>query len=233
MTYPWYVRRARRSHPGVLPHLAAAGRITLADGREIEGVAIDRADGTTDVLWEGGHSTVASAQVKHRVPADPAGLYARSRARFHRGRLLEQGEDRYSGLPGSRSHLWLDHIAGRRPVAFLGTREDSHALRYALTPFGSVALAHPKQTGLSPAGPRSAALDAAAAWEPSKASRRYLPTSLEASERWRRDELRARTLRLLALPGMDSVARSLSPERGRAIEALRRAAPVAGAAPHP
>jgi hypothetical protein len=233
MTYPWYVRRARRAHPGVLPHLAAAGRITLSDGRELEGVAIDRADGTTDVLWEGGHSTVPSARVKHRVPADPAGLYGRSRARFRRGPLLEQGEDRYSGLPGSRNLLWLDHLAGRRPVAFLGTREDSYALRYALTPFGAVALAHPKQTGLSPAGRLSAALDAAGAWEPSTTSRRYLPTSLETSERWRWDELRARTLRLLALPGMDSVVRSLSPERGRALEALRHAAPVAGPAPQP
>jgi hypothetical protein len=203
MSYAWYVRRARRAHPGLLPDFTDAERVRLADGRTIEGLAIARADGTTDLLWEDGHATLPASQVAARAPADPALLYARTRADFRRGALLDAGEDRYSGFPGSRNLRWLDHLAGSRPVAFLGVREDSYALRYMLAPSGLVNLALPRGDTLATTEALAAAARVIEAAAPGVRTRRYLPTSFETSEGWRWSEFASRAEWLLQAPGLE------------------------------
>ncbi|HET7225883.1 MAG TPA: DUF2723 domain-containing protein [Candidatus Eisenbacteria bacterium] len=199
MSYPWYVRRARAEHPGVLPPLGRAQRIALADGRALEGVAIPRADGTTDLLVENGQRTVPTRAVRAVTDAPPESLFRAARARFASG-LRESGEDRYSGLPGTRNLLWIDALEGRRPVAFLGTRDDSDTLRYRLDAYGLVWLARPKGSPEDRAGETAAALAALAQTPVDAVFRRQQPTSFEAAERWRLIALFARAALLACQP---------------------------------
>lgn len=200
MTYPWYVRRVRAAHPGLLPPLGRGGRVELADGRVVEGVALERDDGTVDVLAERGQATLPARDVRRAAPAEAESLFHATRAGFRSSWLLERSEDRYSGLPGTRNLLWLDHLAGRRPVAFLGVKDDSYALRYALAPAGFVTLAHRR------GAPPPVAAEAATALavlervplDPYFAA--YDPTSFEAAERWRFAAFAARAALLCCRP---------------------------------
>src|SRR5262249_54728808 len=126
MTYPWYVRRLRARHPDVLPALDRAQRITFADSTTAEGVAIERTDHTSALLTERGQAPVATSTIADVRPAPASSLYDSTHASFRRGAWLEQGEDRYSGLPGSRNLLWFDHLSTQAAVGVLGVKDDSY-----------------------------------------------------------------------------------------------------------
>ncbi len=196
LTYPWYVRRVRAAHPDVLPPLGRAERVHLADGRVLGGLVLRRGDGTVDVLAERGQATFPAADVVFTEPARAETLYRETRAGFRENWMLEQSEDRYSGLPGTRNLLWLDHLSGRRPVAFMGVKDDSYALRWELAPWGLVGLAVPK--GAPPRVGAEAAATFAVLDSVTLAPyfRRYDPTSFEAAERWRFAALATRAMLL-------------------------------------
>lgn len=200
MTYAWYVRRTRASDPDVLPALGAAQRLTLRDGRSVEGWAIARADSTVDMLTESGHATMRASDVVVRRPARAESLFAATRAGFRGGWLKEPSEDRYSGLPGTRNLLWLDHLAARRPVAFVGLKEDSWSLRYALTPIGFVALASERGREISAASQAEASLRVFEETPMDAYFRECDPTSFEAAERWRFAAVAARAALVLSQP---------------------------------
>src|SRR5207247_1747980 len=103
MTLGWYVHQVRARHPGLLPAFDEAQRIELRDGRVVEGLAIARSDGTTDLLTEHGDQTIPSGEVLGTTRAAPESLYRETRATFHRNPLIASSEDRYLGFPGSRN----------------------------------------------------------------------------------------------------------------------------------
>jgi hypothetical protein len=200
MTYPWYVKRVRERHPGLLPPLGRAQRIGLRDGRLVEGWSIPRRDGSVDVLTEGGQATMPAAEVVRVFPAAGESLFAGARARFRSGWLHDRSEDRYSGLPGTRTLLWLDHLAGVRPVALVGTKDDSWSLRYRLTPVGFVALATAPDAVPDVAAQAAAALRVFAAAPMDAYFRDQDPASFEAAERWRFAAVAARAALVLSQP---------------------------------
>lgn len=201
MTYAWYVRRVRAESPTLLPSFIEAARIRLTDGRTLEGLALPRADGHTDVLFERGHATVPTGEIASVVPAAPESLYAATRAGFRRSPLLERSDDRYSGLPASRNLCWLDHLAGVRPVAFVGLKEDSYSLRYTLEPRGLVSLARPKGTSPDLAAELEVALRLFEDCDTKVYFGAYDPVGFEFAERGRFAELAGRTALLLCMPG--------------------------------
>jgi transmembrane protein TMEM260 (protein O-mannosyltransferase) len=216
MTYDWYLRRLRRQHPDLLPPFGRAERIRLRDGTVLEGLALARADGTTDLLVEDGQSTVASSTIAAIEPvADPSGLYARTRRGFRQSWLLPRVEDRYSGLPGTRNLLWLDHLAGRRPVAFIGAKDQSWGLRYELIPIGLVAVAYPR--GRAPAMPEriERTLAVLSEAELDDYFHRYDPWSFEATERQFLAELVRASALLLCQPQAAEAARGARAQAGR------------------
>jgi len=206
MSDPWYVRRVRTRWPDLLPPLGRAQRVTLADGRTLAGFAVPRTDDSVDVLGEDGARTLPRVAIVGVTDAPAAALFAASRATFQRGGLLEASEDRYSGLPGTRNLLWLDQLAGRRPVAFTAVKDDSYRLRYTLVPAGFVSLAVPRGSGL----PWDRALEAALAVADSADLDVYFgdypPTGLERTELARFPALVARTAPLLCRPDAGPVA---------------------------
>lgn len=205
MTYAWYLRRVRTEHPDVLPAFTDAQRITLTDGRVLEGLAIAHGDSLTDVLFERGHATIPTNTIRSVTAARSESLYAFTRARYLTSPLLERSDDRYSGLPASRNLRWLDHLAGRRPVAFLGLKEDSYALRYALEPRGLVSIAVPKGTPSDPAQALAAALAVFESADAEVYFDRYDPLGFELAERGRFAELVGRTALLMCQSGMAPV----------------------------
>jgi hypothetical protein len=201
MAYPWYVRRLRARHPDLLPPLDLAQRITLDDGSSLEGVALRHGDGTTDLLTEDGQRTVASATVVRITPTRAESLYAATRARFRRAPWLDAGEDRYSGLPGSRNLLWFDALVGAVPVCVIGTKDSSYTLRYSLEPRGFAQLVRPRGTPVDEHAVLGAALAAFEAADPAVYFRPQLPTSLEQPERARFANLVTDAALLLAKAG--------------------------------
>lgn len=222
MTYPWYVRRVRAVHPGLLPPFGRAQRIRLRDGRMLEGLALRRADGTVDVLAESGQATLAAGEVAWVRETPPESLYAATRAGFREGLLLEPGEDRYSGLPGTRNLLWLDHLAGRRPVAFLGAKDESYALRYELRPLGLVAMAFPRGMAFPPEPEAAVVLGLLADVPLEPYFRAYDPASFEAAERWRFAALAARAALLCCQPEAARVLPDRRAGHARLLEFARR-----------
>ncbi len=200
MTYAWYVRRVRATHPDVLPPLGAAQRIVLRDGRALEGFASVRADGSVDVLTLDGNRTLPAAEVRAIVAAPAESLFGAARAGFRLGALAEHSDDRYSGLPGTRNLLWLDHLAGRRPVAVVGVKDDSYRLRYAWASVGLAAIAYPLGAPPPVAAQAGWALDAIAQVAPEAYFRARDPLSFEAAERWRFAALMARGALLASQP---------------------------------
>jgi transmembrane protein TMEM260 (protein O-mannosyltransferase) len=200
MSYPWYVHRVRARWPDVLPTLGRAERITLADGRRLEGLAIRRADGSVDVLTESGQRTFPAAGVASAAPVAPESLFSATRAAFRRAPFLEQGDDRYSGLPGTRSLLWFDHLAGRRPVAVVDVKDNSWALRYSLVSMGLVELACRRGAEPPAAQQLEVTLAVADAVELGEYFRDYTRESLERTETRRLSSFVARAALLLCLP---------------------------------
>lgn len=200
MTYAWYVRRVRERHPDVLPPLGAAQRIRLRDGRTVEGWTIARGDSVVDVLAEAGEGVLAASDVLgvSAVPAESC--FAATRASFRAGPLRERSDDRYSGLPGTRNLLWLDHLNGKRPAAFVGLKEQSWALRYQLTPVGFVALASPLAETMDAAAQAAGALRVFAGTPMEAGLRAYDPTSFEATEGWRFSAVLSRAALVLSQP---------------------------------
>ncbi|MFN8586882.1 MAG: DUF2723 domain-containing protein [Candidatus Eisenbacteria bacterium] len=143
MTYAWYVRRVRAAHPDLLPPFGAAQRVFLRDGRVVEGFAIARGDSAVDLLTERAQGTARGGEIVRVAPMPAESAFAATRAGFRTGWLREPSDDRYSGLPGTRNLLWLDHLAPVRPVAFLGVKDDSWSLRWGMTPVGFVAWTSP------------------------------------------------------------------------------------------
>ncbi len=204
LTYDWYARRVRRAHPDVLPPLGAAQRIRLRDGRAVEGMALARPDGRVDLLTEDGAGTVEATEVANVEPAtDVAAMYPRTRAAFRNSWLVPPSDDRYSGLPGTRNLLWLEHLRGRRPVAFVGFKEDSWALRWEMIPVGLVTLAAPRGAAPSLGEQARQSLRSLAATTLDDYFGPYDPWSFEATERARLAAVVTHTALLLCQP--DSV----------------------------
>lgn len=222
LTYPWYVRQVRAHEPGLLPVLTRAQRITLADGRKLEGLVLRRDDGTSDLLTQDGQSTVPSAQVASVTAVASESLYAGTRKAVRTGALLELGDDRYSGLPGSRNLVWLDHLSGRRPVAFAGLKEESCALRYMLTPVGMTDWVGPRGMAIAPDTLLAIALEVAAEADLGAYFRQYAPSSFEQAEKHRFPELVTRAALLLCQPFAAPVVASRRAGHERVLEFARR-----------
>lgn len=226
MTYPWYVRRARASHPEVLPPLGRGEHVTLADGRVVDGLAIPRKDGTVDVLAENGQATLQGRDVADVAPAAAESMFVAVRAGFRTSALLEESEDRYSGLPGTRNLLWLDHLAGKRPVAFMGVKDESYSLRYELAPAGFVLLAHPHGAAPAPAAEAAQALAVLEQVPLEPWFRAYDPTSFEFAERWRLASFATRTMLLCSRPEAAEAVRAHTRGHDRLLEFARRFEPL-------
>lgn len=185
MTYAWYVRRVRAAHPDLLPPLGGAQRVSLRDGRTVDGWTIARGDSAVDLLTENAQGTARGGEIVSVRPVAPESAFAATRAGFRTGWLREPSEDRYSGLPGTRNLLWLDQLSGVRPVAFVGVKDDSWSLRFGMTPVGFVGWAAP--LGAPPSlEEQAAALLRVFAQTPMDAYfRAYDPTSFEYAERAR------------------------------------------------
>jgi hypothetical protein len=201
LAYDWSVRQLRRREPGLLPPLGRGERIHLRDGRVLEGLAVPRPGGMVALLLEDGQVLASPDAIASVEPvADPTALYARSRAEMPYPWPVEPAEDRYSGLPGTRNLLWIDHLAGRRPVAFIGTSDDSWALGYELVPAGLVELAYPIGEAPDPRERARLALEPLASVALGDYFAPWAPTSFEAAERARLAEAAAAAARALCHP---------------------------------
>jgi hypothetical protein len=149
MTYDWYVRALRRRMPDLLPRLDRAERLVLEGGRVIEGRILESGADTVRVLGAGAYHAVPRAAIARIEHPDPAGMFLEAKRVFRASWLLPSADDRYTGLPGSVNLLWIDHLIGSRPVAFLGFKEDSWTRRYEMVPSGYVQVAYPR--GAAPA----------------------------------------------------------------------------------
>jgi hypothetical protein len=218
MAYPWYVRRVRARHPDVLPPLDRAERITLSNGTSLSGVAVRHGDGSTDLLSEAGQRTVESATVVRIDPAAAESLFATTPEGSWRAPWLDAGEDRYSGLPGSRNLLWFDALVGGVPVCMLGSKDESYALRYRLESRGLVQLVRARSDPTSDLAALHAALAAIDAADPAVYFRGYAAASLEARELARFSALVTDAALLLAKAGGGAP----SPARDRVREFARR-----------
>jgi hypothetical protein len=153
-----------------------------------------------DVLDESGQRTMPASDVVRVAAAPPGSLYAATRASFRHAPFLEVGEERYSGLPGTRNLLWFDHLAGRRPVAVAGVKDDSWSLRYSLVTLGMVDRVLPRGHEPSAEQQLDAALAVADSVELDVYFGGYAATSLERGELWRFSGLERRAALLACLP---------------------------------
>jgi len=201
LAYDWSVRQLRRRQPGLLPALGRGERIHLRDGRVLEGLAVPRPNGLLALLLEDTQVLASPEAIASVEPvADPGALFARSRTEMPYPWPVEPAEDRYSGLPGTRNLLWIDHLAGRRPVAFIGTSDDSWALGYELVPAGLVELAYPIGGAPEPQERARLAVEPLASTALSDYFAPWPPTSFEAAERARLAEAAAAAARALCHP---------------------------------
>ncbi|MBK7368158.1 MAG: DUF2723 domain-containing protein [Candidatus Eisenbacteria bacterium] len=182
MTYAWYVRRVRAAHPGLLPPLGAAQRVSLRDGRTVDGFTIPRGDSAVDLLTESAQGTARGGEIVSVRAVAPESAFATTRAGFRTGWLREPSDDRYSGLPGTRNLLWLDHLSAGRPVAFVGVKDDSWALRYGMTPVGFVGWTSPHGAPPSLEAQAAALLRVFAETPMTAYFRAYDETSFESAE---------------------------------------------------
>jgi hypothetical protein len=201
LAYDWSVRQLRRRQPGLLPALGRGERIHLRDGRVLEGLAVPRPGGQVALLLEDTQVLASPDAIASVEPvADPRALFARSRSEMPYPWPVEPAEDRYSGLPGTRNLLWIDHLAGQRPVAFIGTNDDSWALGYELVPAGLVELAYPIGSVPEPRERARLAVEPLASTALSDYFAPWPPTSFEAAERARLAEAAAAAARALCHP---------------------------------
>jgi Protein of unknown function (DUF2723) len=183
MTFDWYVRSLRRHDPGLLPRLGGGERIQLMDGTVLEGPVLEDRGDTLGVLTTSSYRRFLRRDIARRdLAPDPSTLYPRARQDQHSIPFASPSEDRYSGLPGSVNVRWIDHLFGRRPVTFLGLKEDSWALRYNLIPHGYVLLARPRGEATLMRQHVSDALDRLATAHFDDALAHYDPSSFEAGE---------------------------------------------------
>jgi hypothetical protein len=200
LTYPWYVRQLRARDPRLLPRLDRAQRITLRDGGTLEGLAIPRIDASVDLLVEDGARTLPEGDIVRIAAAPAESLYRSSRAGFRTGWPLERGEDRYSGLPGSRNLVWFDHLMPHRPIAIIGPKDDSYALRDTLTPVGFAAWVRPRSAPPAIAEQAEVTMRLLESVSLAPYFRAYAPTSFELAERWRFAAVAARAALVASQP---------------------------------
>lgn len=221
MTYDWYVRRVRRAHPDVLPPLGRAQRVRWRDGRTMEGWTIPRGE-SLDVLVEAGQGRVATHDVVDVRESASESLFQETRAGFGRGGRARSGDDRYSGLPGTRNVLWLDHLAGRRPAAMIGAKDESFALEYELSSLGFFSFAHPRGRPPAPLEQLRATIAVLDTVPIEIYFREQDPHSFERQERWRFSSFVARAALLACQPGADSLLRAHPRARARLHDFARR-----------
>lgn len=222
MTYAWYVRGVRAREATLLPPFARAQRVWLRDGRVLEGLAVPRPGGTVDVLAEHGQATLPARDVVKVTAARPESLYAETRAGFRDTWPLPRREDRYSGLPGTRNLLWLDHLAGRRPVAFLGAKDQSFTLRWQLAPRGFATLARRANSAPEVAAEAAATLAVLDSVTLEPYFRAWDPSSFEAAERWRFAAVAARAALLCCRPEAAAAVRAHPRGHARLLEFAAR-----------
>ncbi len=201
LTMGWYVREVRRRHPGLLPPLGGGERVRLAEGRVLEGKILGRAPGglrfmTPDRLVSLDSTEIAG--IDRDVP--PESLFVDRKRAYTNTGLVPPADDRYSGLPGTLNVLWLDHLNGRRPAAFLGVKETSYTLRYDLVPRGFVDLVAPKGEAPGLGDQAAEALNEFERFRLAGFFRRYDPTSFEAENLGRVEDVVVRAAILLCQP---------------------------------
>ena len=251
MTYPWYVRRVRAREPGLLPPFTRAERVTLADGATLEGLVLPRAGGEADLLVASdlsalraarrgeeagpgvtalllrqGVGTVPASAVARVVPAPSESLYAATRRGFRTAAFLEQGDDRYSGFPGSRNLLWVDQLFGSRPVLMTGSKEDSYRLRYDAFRIGRSDWIRPRHSPPGPDTLLAVALDVVAAADSGVYFRDHPATSFESALRAAFADDVAVAALLLCQPFAPRVAAAHPLGHARALAFARRFEPL-------
>jgi hypothetical protein len=130
--------------------------------------------------------------------------------------------DRYDGSPGSGNLAWLDHLAGRRPAAFLGLKEPSYDKRWTMQPVGFVLHAVPRGRSVDPAEVAARGLAVVGRVRFDGAFRTWDPTSFEALERARLTECLARTTRDLCRPEAFALTPEATPGFAELLAALER-----------
>jgi hypothetical protein len=93
--------------------------------------------------------------------------------------------DRYSGDPGTENVNWIDHLIARRPVAFLGWKEESWGGRYQMLPSGYVLLATRRDETPAQESRADEAIAQLATFHVDEALSRHDAWSFEAAERAR------------------------------------------------
>ncbi len=201
LTYDWYVRQVRASYPGLMPPLGGAQRITLRSGRAFDGWVAPRAGGKIALLYERNNALADSADVISHVPL-PANemAFPQTRAGFRESWLTPRDDDRYSGLPGTRNLLWLDHLVPQHPVVFLGFKEDSWTLGYGLVPEGLGLRAYVLEASLPVVQRITRELEIAKAVDLTDYFRPWPPASFEMAERHALAKFATRAMLLLCQP---------------------------------
>ncbi len=207
LTYDWYVRQVRARYPGLLPPLGGAERVTLRNGRVFDGWVARRAGGKVALLDEHSNALADSADVLSYIPMpSSATAFQQTRAGFHEGWLTPRDDDRYSGLPGTRNLLWLDWIVPRRPVMFLGFKEDSWTLGYGLVPEGLGLRAYALDATLAIDQRIARELEIAQAVDLADYFRPWPRASFEMAERHVLAEFATRAMLLLCQPSAAALA---------------------------
>ena len=194
----WYVRALRRREPDLLPPLGGGERLTLRDGSVIEGRVLAERGDTLVVRQLESTSWIVRADVARIEQPPPGDLFVAARARDRTSWLLPSAIDRYSGLPGTVNLLWIDHLKSRRPVAFIGLKDDSWTLEYRMVASGYVLLATPRNDTPRFDLRAAQALVQLATFQLDDLFGRYDPWSFEAAERARVADFVARAAALLA-----------------------------------
>jgi hypothetical protein len=123
-------------------------------------------------------------------------------------------DDRYSGLPASSNVHWLDHLSGRRPVAFTEFKEDSYARSHTAVSRGLVLVMYPAGGAPSVAQQAREAADVLAAMRLDSWFRPQDPWSFEATSRERMLEFIIATTTLFQQPEAAAVRAADHPGLG-------------------
>ena len=133
MSYPWYVRQLRERDPDLLPEFKRAQRITLADGRAFEGIALTRGDGITDLVVQGDLTPVPLEASIAAVQGPDDGLERPSVARSFAELLARQGVAALpttliaSVQPAASESLYATTRAGFRSGPLLEPDDDRYS----------------------------------------------------------------------------------------------------------
>lgn len=112
-------------------------RLILIRGGVLEGFVLDESAEGLGILIPRKYVVVPKDLIGSvEKDPDPGTMFLEEKKRRKKRRLTAGTEDRYSGLPDTQNVLWLDHLRGKRPVCFLGSKENSYRLRYAVFPWG-------------------------------------------------------------------------------------------------